>query len=37
MFHYWFWWQYECDNMDRYHINGETRWVANYQWPERLN
>jgi hypothetical protein len=32
MFHEWLWWQiYESSG-----INSETRWVANYQWPERL-
>ncbi len=36
MFHYWFWWQFEVGCISRFHINEETRLVANYQWPERL-
>jgi len=32
MFHEWLWWNVDVIP----NINAETRWYANWQWPERL-
>jgi hypothetical protein len=32
MFHRWFWWQMEFTS----YMNSETRWFANWRWPERI-
>jgi len=32
MFHEWLWWNIDVIPS----INPETRWYANWQWPERL-